>query len=596
MGTQTTIVAVLEQHGREKSSHVAYRYLEDGDNESACLTFEELTRGAKKFAAYLQSQGLRHQNVVLAVKHELAFLESLLGCFYSGAVAVPVTIPRRDRQVEAFERIVDNADARVLILSRTDSNLHAPLLNAAARSSWRIIYIEDVSSAPASLEISCEPDDLAFLQYTSGSTGIPKGVKISHGNLLANERAIKQAMQLGEKTVFVSWLPLFHDMGLVGSALQPLFLGVTCVLMPPQAFLMKPQRWLTAISRYHGTTSGAPNFAYELCISKITAAQRSALDLSSWSVAFNGSEPVRAATLDRFAEEFATVGFKRSAFYPCYGLAESTLIVSGPVPGSNSATARFQSESLQLGSRIIAAQGTESAKAVVPCGQVVQETELRVVNPDTRQTVPVGHVGEIWIRGASVTSGYYGAPEKDALAFGLLDENQGPPQSFLRTGDLGCFHEKNLFVLGRLKDLIIVRGRKYYPQDLEATATMASSLLAAGAVAAFAIEDEFGESLAIVHELTRQGWRTADPAELCADIRQSLIGEYGVTATKIALIKPGTLPCTTSGKVRRAYCRELLLADGFECLVDRQSAAAESREHFAEGTAAGTLLAELSGN
>jgi acyl-CoA synthetase (AMP-forming)/AMP-acid ligase II len=570
---------VLREHAACRGSALAYRYLEDGEHETRTQTFADLLLRATRIGAYLSEQRLRSRTVVLLIRDELTFLEGLLGCFCAGAIAVPVMMPRRDSEMTALHAVTRNAEAQAVLLSRLDQRFHEPLLKTI--SHLRQLYCEDASACADGPAVEVQPSDLAFLQYTSGSTGAPKGVCITHANLMANERAIQKAMQLNEATLFVSWLPLFHDMGLIGGALQPLFLGVTCVLMPPQAFLMKPFRWLQALSRYRGTVSGAPNFAYDLCVDKVSDAQRASLDLSSWAVAFNGSEPVRAATLERFATTFGRAGFRRSAFYPCYGMAESTLIVSGPVPGTDPHVKRFQAKSLQPGAHPLPApDGDETAADVVACGQAVLDTEICIVDPHHHCALPAGHVGEIWIRGPSITSGYYGALEQTARSFGRLKTQSG---TFLRTGDLGCLHGGQLLVLGRLKDIIIIRGRKYYPQDLETTAAASSPLLIPGGGAALTIPGVRDDSLIIVHEVTRQAWRTVDADQLSADIRHALVQQHGIAPSSVILIKPGALPRTSSGKVRRARCRDLFLNAAFESLRERSSAQAEHRPSMSSG-------------
>lgn len=555
-----TILEVLEAHACRKPQATAYRLLADGEREAEVRSFQQLAMRARRIAGWLAAHGLRHRQVLIAIRHELNFLEALLGCLYASCVAVPVSVPRREAEVALVKSIADNSCASVLLLSRCEQQLHVPL--AAISSSVPAMFLEDglgwerAASADESLRPTAT--ELALLQYTSGSTGAPKGVQITHDNLLQNEIAIQAAMNLGEATVFVSWLPLFHDMGLIGGALQPLFLGVTCVLLPATAFLMKPVRWLNAIHRYRGTTSGAPNFAFDLCVNKTTPQQRAALDLSSWTVAFNGSEPVRSSTLERFTAAFAGSGFQRRSFYPCYGMAEATLMIAGPQAGSEPVTRKM---SCALGTAQECGVAT-SEDSMVACGRPVRGTTVVIVNPEAGEALPERQVGEIWISGPGVTSGYFDS----SVATQAARVADGKFTGYLRTGDLGCIIDGELFVVGRLKDLVIVRGRKHHPQDLEYTAASCSSLLAAGGGAAFAVDVEGSESLVIVHELTRQGWLCADAEELSADIREALIARHGIAPSQVVLIRPGSLPRTTSGKVRRAHCRQLFRDSRFELL------------------------------
>ncbi|HWN41215.1 MAG TPA: amino acid adenylation domain-containing protein, partial [Thermoanaerobaculia bacterium] len=362
------------------------------------------------------------------------------------------------------------------------------------------------------------PDSLAFLQYTSGSTSTPKGVRVTHGNLIANERAIQHACGQSEESVVVGWLPLYHDMGLIGNVLQPLWCGATCVLMSPLSFLQRPRRWLDAIDRFRGTTSGGPDFAYSLCVRKIPPADREGLDLSSWRVAFNGAEPVRAATLDAFAEAFASSGFRREAFYPCYGLAEATLFVSGGDPDA----------------------APRVAGNLVSCGRAWPGERITVVGPETGRELPAGEEGEICVSGPSVADGYW-----QGESFG----------GFLRTGDLGRLDEHGeLFVTGRLKDLIVVRGRNLYPHDVERTAEESHPALRPGGGAAFSVEVEGEERLVVVHEVERR--REAEAREAAEAIRAAVLREHEVSPHEVVPIRAGMLPKTSSGKVRRGACRE----------------------------------------
>jgi acyl-CoA synthetase (AMP-forming)/AMP-acid ligase II len=362
------------------------------------------------------------------------------------------------------------------------------------------------------------PDDVAFLQYTSGSTAQPKGVRVTHGNLLANSRAIARAFATSEETVVAGWLPVIHDMGLIGNVLQPIWCGGSCVLMPPMAFLQRPRRWLEAVTRYHATTSGGPDFAYELCVRKVPPESRTDLDLTSWRVAFNGAEPVRTETLERFAAEFEPWGFRRRAFQPCYGLAEATLLVTaaGHEPAPKERT--VPRDRLGAGQTVPAApSGNEAVKRLVSCGRAAPEDRLLVVDPETRRPCPAGRVGEVWLAGPGVADGYWRRPEESRETFGarLADAGSGP---FLRTGDLAFLDDDGeLYLAGRLKDLIIVRGRNVHPQDVELTARSSHAALASGGGAAFAVEDDGGERLVVVHEIDRR--RTGEAAAAAAAVQ-----------------------------------------------------------------------------
>jgi acyl-CoA synthetase (AMP-forming)/AMP-acid ligase II len=396
---------------------------------------------------------------------------------------VPAYPPRLHRRDDRLEEIVRDARPRFVL---TTAALLSRLGEPAERPGDALwIAIDAIPDALA--EFWRAPDlgsgDLAFLQYTSGSTASPKGVMVTHGNLLDNEERIRRAFRQSEESVVVGWLPLYHDMGLIGNVLQPLWSGGRCILMSPGAFLQRPARWLEAISRYRATTSGGPSFAYDLCVRRVGPEQRAGLDLSSWQVAFNGAEPVRRATMERFAEAFAPCGFRREAFIPCYGLAEATLLVTA---GRVTAVADGSDRS----------DGSVRSTAVVSCGSVPEGeeggSELRIVEPETGRACGAGEEGEIWVAGPSVAAGYWNRPEETREVFGAMAGGEGP---FLRTGDLGFLRHGELFVTGRIKDLIILRGRNHYPQDLELTAERAHAALRPGGSAAFSVEGEDEEQL-----------------------------------------------------------------------------------------------------
>src|SRR4051812_47847830 len=377
---------------------------------------------------------------------------------------------------------------------------------------------------------------------------------VSHANILDNERMIQNAFATKPGSVIVGWLPLFHDMGLIGNVLQPLYAGVPCILMSPIDFLQRPLRWLQAISRYRATTSGGPNFAYDLCARKITPEQRAALDLSSWTVAFNGAEPIQPDTLDRFVEAFGPCGFRREAFYPCYGLAEATLIVSGGCPASAAATRCFGATHLKH-HRVVEEDATASdARALVGCGQALAGQSLAVVDTATLARCEPDRVGEIWLAGPSVAQGYWEQPLETERSFRarLTDGGEGP---FLRTGDLGFIHDGEVFITGRLKDLIIIRGRNYYPQDIELAAERSHPALRAGCSAAFSVEVDGAEQLAIVLEVDRQH-RNPDAEALAGAIRMAIADQHALRVYAVVLIKHGSIPKTSSGKIQRHVCRD----------------------------------------
>jgi acyl-CoA synthetase (AMP-forming)/AMP-acid ligase II len=401
-----------------------------------------------------------------------------------------------------------------------------------------------------------DPHSVAFLQYTSGSTGQPKGVAVTHGNLLANEETIRIAFGHDAETVFAGWLPLHHDMGLVGNILQPLYLGIHSVLMSPVAFAQRPIRWLAAVSRYRATTSGAPNFAYELCARRVTEEQLSGLDLSSWQVAFCGAEPVRAETLERFAQRFAPVGFKRESFYPCYGMAEATLFVSGGTPRRGAVIKEADAQTLERNLVQAPAPGLPQRK-LVSCGRAHDDQRILVVDQESRSPCADGCVGEVWLAGTNVASGYWGDPQSESFAAYLVD-GSGP---FLRTGDLGFLDRGELYITGRSKELIIVRGRNVYPHDVERCIGQSHLLLDGTVGAAFSLEVADEERLVVVHEVAQRRVTEEDIEEVRSTAAEAVARDLDIRLHDLVLVLPGGIPKTSSGKLQRGRCREMYCAD-----------------------------------
>ncbi|HYG63970.1 MAG TPA: AMP-binding protein, partial [Thermoanaerobaculia bacterium] len=564
-----TIAEILESRATEQGERSAYVFLSYGETGvvEERLTYADLDNRARAIGASLQAAGAGGERVALLLPPGPDFVASFFGCLYAGAVAVPSLPPRRrgaDPRLAAICR-----DARPRVALTTDGQL--PALESAAAEIPELAAALRMAPAPLGTAGAADwrrPDlgseALAFLQYTSGSTSTPKGVMVSHGNLLHNEELIRRTFEQSSDSVVLGWLPLYHDMGLIGTVLQPLYTGAVCYLMTPGSFLQRPARWLEAVSRYRATTSGGPNFAYELCVRKVGEAEREGLDLSSWRVAFNGAEPVRAGTLRRFADAFAPCGFRAEAFRPCYGLAEATLLVSGWRQEGETQVRALDAEALERHEVLGSGDATRS-RELVSCGAAMQT--MLAVDPESGEPCPPGRVGEIWVAGPSVAQGYWQRPEETAATFAArLADGTGP---FLRTGDLGFVSEGEVFLTGRLKDLIILRGRNHYPQDLELTAERSHAALRAGGGAAFAADRSGEERLVIVHEVERHARFDAEgegTEEIAAAIRQRVAEEHEVSVAEVVLIRPETLPRTSSGKVRRSTCRDLYLQGGLRVI------------------------------
>ncbi len=585
--TASTWIKVLQARAAESPTVRAYTFLAEGEEESESLTYAELESRARALAACLQGAGAAGERALLLYSPGLDFIAGFLGCLYAGCVAVPAYPPRSARTLPRLRAIAKDAGPAVVL---TTSDLLSGVETLGGRLpelsgvQWLATDTLDVERLAGEWrEPEVNGDTLAFLQYTSGSTALPKGVMVTHGNLLHNEEMIQAAFRQSERSVIAGWLPLYHDMGLIGNVLQPLYAGAPCVLMSPVAFLQRPLRWLRAISRYRATTSGGPNFAYDLCVKRIPPAERHGLDLSCWEVAFNGAEPVRADTLERFAEAFAPFGFRRKVFYPCYGLAEATLFVSGGRVEEPPVVAGFRPGDLER-DRVAPADSLDpSARSLVGNGTAWDGQEIVIADPETGLRCPPDQVGEIWVAGPSIAGGYWGRPEESERTFQarLADDPGAGP--FLRTGDLGFLSNGELFVAGRLKDLIILRGRNLYPQDLELTAERSHAALRPGCGAAFSADVAGEERLVIVFELERRRESEAGPA---ADaIRRAVAEEHEAQVHEVVLVRMGSVPKTSSGKIQRHACRAAWLDGRVEALevLERSPLAVDEAEEIEAG-------------
>ncbi|MFG2422248.1 fatty acyl-AMP ligase [Streptomyces sp. NPDC048448] len=559
-----SLVDLLTAHASRQPDRTAYRYLVTGDcdGEIQDISYGRLAERSRAVAAWLQERGLAGSRAMLLYPPGLEFMSGYLGCLSAGVVAVPGVPPQgrsqNHRALLRTKRLIADADAKVILGSRdvmaalAGMTEHLPEL-----AGMTCVATEDIPDEAAGSwrEPDLTADSVAFLQYTSGSTSAPRGVMVTHANLLDNERVITERMGHTPEVIeeyghelFVSWLPVYHDMGLIGPVLNAVYLGVTATFFSPLHFLHRPERWPKAVSHYRAHTSGGPNFAYELCLKHATPELLDGLDLSRWRVAFNGAEPVRAATLRRFTETFAAAGLRREALYPCYGLAEATLIVTG---GSVQAPPTLV-ESPETGPRAGAADA-----AAVGSGRTGPGTTVVVADPERQEELPEGEVGEIWVAGAGVAKGYW----RNALATrrtfrATLKDREG---HFLRTGDLGFLRDGELFVTGRLKDLLVIGGRNHYPQDLELSAEMSHWSLRPGCTAAFSVDagEEEGEQPVVVAETAPEA---LGESEKIVGLIRGAIGEaHGLPVRDVVLVHPGTIPKTSSGKIQRCATRTAYL-------------------------------------
>lgn len=540
----------LEAAANRHPEQLAYTFLSDGVTPSAALTYGQLLQQSNQVATRLLERGLAGRNVVLAFPAGLGFVVAFLGCLRAGAVAVPQPLPRANRTIAGFEAVLKDTRAPLVLTgAKQVGRLRGllPLADFAVLEEW----LHDTDSGTRFPSPSA--GDLAFIQYTSGSTGEPKGVMVSNGNLVHNQLAIRDAMGHHPGMVGVGWLPHFHDMGLVGNLLQPLCLGSQLIFMPPGSFAQSPLNWLRAISQYRATTSGGPNFAYDLCVERITDEQKASLDLSSWEVAFVGAEPVHAPSLERFARAFQGCGFRSESWFPCYGMAESTLIATGR---RGLKTTSVCAQALRQGLWKPVSNGT-AQKLAVSCGAPALDGTVRI------QSSQPGQPGEILLASPSVARGYWEKPELSDHIFGAsLADDEG---IYLRTGDLGVLHEGELYILGRLKEMMILRGQNYYPEDIEAIAYAAHPGLEPGGTAAFNLEED-DQQLVIVQEVQRARVADLDHAAAAHAIAQAVAEHQGLAVGDVVLVKSGQLARTTSGKVQRSACRERFVQGKLEPL------------------------------
>jgi natural product biosynthesis luciferase-like monooxygenase protein len=549
---------VLRGRAFSNPDRVLYSFLRDDLSVRKELSFGLLDLRARAVAAFLQSCTPPGARILLIYPSGPEFLEGFLGSIYAGRIPVPAYAPRPGRTSHTLQAICNDAGPSIALTNREQlPRIKQTLAQSLPTSQLFCCHTEDISndSAAAWVEPDINSNTTAFLQYTSGSTATPKGVIVSHGNIISNEKMIQDAFGENESSIVVSWLPLYHDMGLIGAVLQPLWTGSRCFLMAQHTFVQNPFQWLNAISRYGGTTSGGPDFAYRLCIGRISAEQLAGLDLRAWRVAFNGSEPVQAATLHHFAEKFAPCGFRRSAFVPCYGLAESTLLVAAKQSFIEPAVKSFQGRELERNRVVSCVESDSEARILVGCGAGDPSQNVMIVNLESGVPCDVGEIGEIWISGPHVAQGYWNNPEETAEVFNR--KIAGEDSGYLRTGDLGFVLDRELFIVGRSRDLIVLRGRNFYPQDFERAAAQSHEAFHAGLSAAFAVNSKPEPELVIVQEAASQ---TLDFEALCPIIREAIVEEYDISPSKIVFVRYGTLPRTSSGKIRRQECKAEFLA------------------------------------
>ena len=573
-----TLIDRLQEQASNQPHKRAFTFLADGETELDSLTYQQLNQKAKAIAFVLQERNASGQRALLLYQPGLDFITAFLGCLYAGVTAVPVYPPRANRSIERLLAIVADAEATFALTTQSiEEQVASKFTEHHATEKIRFIATDtyELNLATDWQYPAISTDSLAFLQYTSGSTGKPKGVMVSHGNLIANSNTIQQYFSNKREHTLISWLPPYHDMGLIGSIIQPAYVGSSMYLMAPVTFLQRPYRWLQAISRYQAQTNGGPNFAYDLCVDRITPEQKATLDLSCWELAFTGAEPVRAETIDRFSNYFSDCGFKRQAFYPCYGMAESTLMITGSDRHVKPASITVDSKELEENRAV--RSDREDSTTLVSSGRNANQQQIVIANTETLNRCPDGEIGEIWVKSDSVARGYWNRPQLSEYSFNavLADTQEA---GWLRTGDLGFLHQEELYVTGRLKDLIIIRGRNYYPQDIELTVDRSHEAIRVGNTAAVAVEIAGSERLVVTTEIKRTALRGLNVEEVTKAIRSAIAQNHELQTHAIVLLKTGSIPKTSSGKIQRHACQAGYLDGSLNSVGDFQSTAIISQQ------------------
>ncbi len=568
----SSLAGLLHCRAAAQPDDRAYIVLSDRGREEAAVTFSELERRAAALARRIAAHAAPGERALLLCPTGIEFMIGLFGCILAGIIAVPMMLPRRQSARDSSAGIVADCAPRLALAPRglIDGG-QGDLVGRFAASGLEWLAVDDPAPGAPVPGLARAPagpagDDLALLQYTSGSTSAPKGVMVSHANLLANLAMIKAAFGNTRQSTHVSWVPLYHDMGLVINVLQSLYVGSLCVLLAPVAFIQRPLVWLRAISDYRAEVAVAPNFAFDLCVARYRPEQMEGIDLSRWQLALNGAEPVRAETIRRFSETFAPHGFAPSSIYPAYGMAEATVLISAGRRGAGPVMRTLSRDGLQQ-HRAGAPRDAGDGQVAVGCGQALAGERIAIVDPASRRRLPADRVGEVWVAGPNVARGYWRNAEASQAAFGAHIAGEAD-DAWLRTGDLGFIDETGeLFITGRIKEIVIIRGANHYPQDIEDTVQSCHPALRRHGGAAFTIRDgDEAERLVVVQEVERTQRHRIAPDEIIGRIREAIVSEHEIVPHQIMLLRPGALPKTTSGKIQRAQTRQLWLAGSLERL------------------------------
>lgn len=537
-----------------------YYFLDSRGQQYAELSYSSLLAAVQRLGTWLNQKTAASDRVALQLPTSPEFVISFFACLYANRIPVPLSSPNRRHNCEHYQKIFADCDASLAIADPSVRDLFAKE-NLAAVS--KIATFPALDFEPLQAPVDRQGNEIAFLQYTSGSTSFPKGVMVSHENIIANQKMIQRAFGHSSTSVGLTWVPLFHDMGLIGSVFQPLYVGFPCYFMSPVTFLQRPKLWFKTISDKKVTTTGGPNFAYELCVKRIAPDSLTDISLSSWDVAYNGAEHIKLDTLQKFHDTFTAIGFQKSAFLPCYGLAEATLIVSGADKSQEllALTIPCNQDDVLDGD---AAQRSGNTRTVVSNGQIAPELSALVINPQTLTECPSHHIGEIWVAGPSITLGYWQKPKQNQETFVYRNGKR-----FLRTGDLGFLDSQHrLYITGRLKDLIAIEGKNYYPQDIEETVRRSHPALADVNCAVFSVPSTYSQKLVVVSEVVRQFAQQIDryADEIAEIVKISVYNHYQLRVHETVLLPINSIPKTTSGKIQRQRTKLLYLLQQLESL------------------------------
>lgn len=555
-----SLVNAVQYRAIHTSNQLACTFINKEQEEK--MTYAKLDEHARAIAAHLQLSGAKPgDRILLLFSPGLPLIQAFFGCLYAGCIAVPIYPPAQTKLIDKAFRIIQNA--KPFLAMMTDQHLN----KFAKRDQNGNTYlhqvpcfaIETIKLQMSSLwqPLQIRGHDVAFLQYTSGSTMHPKGVIVTHDNLVDNIQKIDTAFRLNKESISFSWLPPHHDMGLIGYILTPIYAGIPTYLMSPFSFLQNPLSWLQNISNYKATISGSPNFAYDYCVKRIKEEKKKDLDLSCWQIASNGAEPIRKETLEHFYQAFKNYGFRKESFFPCYGLAEATLLVTGSTPNTTYRSITLAKEPYQNHRVSFAAEESADNHSLVSCGQFIQT--VKIVDPDQNTLCDEDQIGEIWVSSASIAQGYWQQEEETQHAFHGKISNDDSNQLYLRTGDLGFIHDNELYVTGRIKDLIILYGKNHYPQDIEYTIQNASIQNILGKCAAFVIQSQHEYELTFLCEVKNRFMSVEEQDNLFNTIFELVYHAHQLEIHHIILIPIKTIPHTTSGKIRRNFCKNHFL-------------------------------------